>query len=350
MSWYDPSSWGDDAKKLAGYGVEAGTLGAYNPNTGGGWGRNATNWLGITSAPPPNLATPGNPAYDNLMTAAQQMNQNYGQATAGRQLGQGYAEHGMDQQQQTIDQLRQAASGAAPSAAESMMRTATDANARRQMAAAAAMQGSDPGMALRTGLAGAQQTDLNATSTIGAERANEMATASQTLAGATAQEQNAGNQIYSTGGNIESNAANAFNSANQAPFNAQMGQQQVQVQANAANQAAMGQLYGAVGKGIAASASDPQLKKDVEDGSDMSDEFLESISHPKEWRYKDPGAPGQMPGKRFGPMATDLPTHDVTTGPDGKKWISASAISDILGGLGRLHQRVSSVEAARAYA
>lgn len=309
--------------------------------------RYGTDKLGITSPNPPNLADPSNPAYKNLLDAAGAMNTNYGQATAGRQIGSGYAEHGMDQQQQTINQLRTAASGA-PTAATNLMRAQTDQNSRNAINAAAAFQGTNPGEALRAGLSSAQQTQIGSTAATAAMAAQEQEAARQTLAGATAQNQNAGNQIYSTSGNIEANAANAYNSANQAPFNAQMGQQQVQTQANAANQASMGQLYAGAGKALA--ASDPQLKKDVGDGSHMSDEFLDSISKPKEWNYKDPGAPGQTVGPHFGPMATDLPKHDVTTGPDGKKWISADAISDILGGLGRLHQRVSGIEAARAYA
>lgn len=314
--------------------------------TGPGGGSNITNGLGVTAAPPPNMATTDNPAYKNLLDAAGTMNANYGEASAGRRIGQGYAEHGMDQQQQTIDQLRAAASGA-PTAATNLMRAQTDQNARNAMNMAASFQGTNPGSALRAGLSSAQQTQIGSTAAAAAMAAQEQEAARQTLAGATAQEQNAGNQIYSTGGQIEANSANSFNSANQAPFAAQMGQQQIQTQANAANTAAMGSLYGAIGKGIA--ASDPQLKKDVHDGGGLSDEFLDSLA-PKEFHYKDPGAPGQEPGTRLGVMADDLPTHDVTTGPDGKKWISASAISDILGGLGRLHQRVSSMEAARSFA
>lgn len=311
-----------------------------------------TNGLGVTAPPPPNLATMDNPAYKNLLDAAGTMNANYGEASGGRRIGEGYAEHGMDQQQQTIDQLRAAASGA-PTAATNLMRVQTDQNARNAMNMAAAFQGTNPGSALRAGLSSAQQTQIGSTAAAAAMAAQEQEAARQTLAGATAQNQNAGNQFYGTSGQIEGTAGANFNSANQAPFNAQMGQQQVQVQANAANTAAMGQLYGGIAKGLATPApttpSDPQLKTDVHEGSGLSDEFLDSLA-PKEFHYKNPGAPGQAPGTRLGVMADDLPTHDVTTGPDGKKWISASAISDILGGLGRLHQRVSSMEAARSFA
>jgi hypothetical protein len=344
MSWYDFLSGA--SQQTGGQAANPGS-----PVTGGAPAsfsvNGITNGLGITTPPPPNLATMDNPAYKNLLDAAGTMNANYAQTTAGRQVGQGYAEHGMNQEQQTIDQLRQAASGA-PTAATNLMRAQTDQNARNAMNLAASVQGTNPGSALRAGLSSAQQTQIGSTAGAAAMAAQEQEAARQTLASATAQNQNAGNQIYSTAGQIEGTAGSNYNSANQAPFSAQMGQQQIQTQANAANQAAMGQLYGAIGKGIA--ASDPQLKMDVHDGTKMSDEFLDSISNPKTFEYKDPGAPGQQPGKRLGPMATDLPTHDVTTGPDGKKWISASAISDILGGLGRLHQRVSSMEAARSFA
>src|SRR6185369_4741763 len=302
--------------------------------------RYGTDKLGITNPAPPNLATTDNPAYKNLLDAATSYNQDYGRQQANQEQAQGQMQHATNLQQQTIDQLRAAASGA-PTAATNLMRAQTDQNARNAVNAAAAYTGTNPGEALRAGLSRAQQTQIASTAPGAAMAAQEQEAARQTLANATAQNQNAGQQQFATSSGAVANAANAYNSANQAPFSAQMGQQQIQTQANAANQAAMGQLYAAAGKGIA--ASDPQLKTDVHDGTKMSDEFLDSLSKPKEWEYKDPGAPGQVPGKRFGPMATDLPTHDVTTGPDGKKWISATAISDILGGLGRLHQRVSGI-------
>jgi hypothetical protein len=293
--------------------------------------RYVTDKLGITQAPPPNLADPNNPAYRNLLAAAQSMNRGY--ATAGQQLGTANQE-----QQQTIDQLRAAASGA-PTAATNLMREQTDANARNAINAAAAFEGTNPGEALRAGLSSAQQTQIGSTAAGAAAAAQEQDQARQTLAAATGANQ-------STAAGTMANAASSYNSANQAPFNAQTGQQQLQVQANAANQAALGQLGSGIAKGIA--ASDPELKTDVHDGGKMADEFLDSLA-PKEFRYKNPGAPGQEPGRRLGQMADELPQHDVVTGPDGKKWISASAISDILGGMGRLHQRVSTMEAARAY-
>ena len=329
MAWYspfEPQNWLSDDKKILG---------------------GVTNAAGITTPPPPNLAVASNPAYQNLMNAAGAMNTDYGQAKFAQTRNREALGGANDQQQQTIDQLRAAASGA-PTAATNLMREQTDQNARNAINASAAYMGTNPGEALRAGLSSAQQTQIGSTAAGAAAAAQEQEAARQTLAGATSANQGAANSQYSTGAGAVANAANAFNSANQAPFNAQNSQAQLQVQANAANQASMGSLYGAAGKALA--ASDPQLKTDVHDGTKMSDVFLESISDPKTYRYKDPGAPGQAPGKRLGPMATDLPTHDVTTGPDGKTWISADAISDILGGLGRLHQRVSSMEAARAYA
>lgn len=308
--------------------------------------RSVTNQLGITQAPPPNLADPSNPAYQSLVNAAQTFNTNYGQAAKMAQADRAAATSGNTQEQQTIDQLRAAASGA-PTAATNLMRQQTDQNARNAINAAAAFEGTNPGEALRAGLSSAQQTQIASTAAGAANAAQEQEAARQTLAGATAANQGAGLQQYSTGAGAMANAANAFNSANQAPFAAQTGQQTNQINANAANSAAMGSLLGGAGKAIA--ASDPELKTDVHDGRKMSDEFLDSLA-PKEFHYKNPGAPGQEPGQRLGVMADELPRHDVVTGPDGKKWISATAISDILGGLGRVHQRLSAVEAARAFA
>lgn len=327
-SWSDlyPQNWLSDDKAILG---------------------GVTNGLGITSPPPPNLAVPSNPAYQNLLNAAGAMNTGYSNAQMQTGNSRGVLRTAEGGENQTIDQLRAAASGA-PTAATNLMRQQTDQNSRNAINAAAAYTGTNPGEALRAGLSSAQQTQIGSTAAGAAMAAQEQEAARQMLAGATGTNLNAANSEYSTSAGAEANAANSYNSANQAPFNAQNSQAQLQVQASAANQAAMGQLYGGIGKAVA--ASDPQLKTDVKDGSGMSDEFLDSISKPKEWSYKDPGAPGQTPGRHFGPMATDLPKHDVTTGPDGKKWISADAISDILGGLGRLHQRVSGIEAARAYA
>lgn len=307
--------------------------------------RYGTDKLGITSQAP-QIAPLDPQAYQNLVGAAQQFNQNYqqaGQQTQGMFAG---VDAANKQQQQTIDQLRAAASGA-PTAATNLMRQQTDQNSRNAVNAAAAFEGTNPGEALRAGLSSAQQTQVASTAAGAAQAAQEQEQARQTLAGATGQNQGAAGSQYGTAGNILGTAAANYNSANQAPFNAQLGQSQTTVQNNAANTAATGALYGAIGKGIA--ASDPQLKTDVHEGSGLSDEFLDSLA-PKEFHYKDEANPLYAPGKRLGVMADDLPRHDVTTGPDGKKWISASAISDILGGLGRLHQRVSAVEAARAYA
>jgi len=311
--------------------------------------RYGTDKLGITSpsAPVQNLTDPNNPAYKNLLTAAGTFNSAYGEAAGGLRGAAGTLGDANQQQQQTIDQLRAAASGA-PTAATNLMRQQTDQNARNAINAAAAFEGTNPGEALRAGLSSAQQTQVASTAAGAAQAAQEQEQARQTLAGATGANQGAAGTQYGTAGNILGTAAANYNSANQAPFNAQLGQNQTNVQQNAANSAGMGALISAGGKAIA--ASDPQLKKDVHDGTKLSDEFLDSLANPKEFHYKNPGAPGQEPGRRLGQMADDLPTHDVTTGPDGKKWISASVISDILGGLGRIHQRMSAVEAARAYA
>lgn len=75
-------------------------------------------------------------------------------------------------------QLDQAAAeGNAPSAAEDLFRKSTDEGMQSQLGLAATLQGSNPGMALRSGEAGAANVAAQSSSQAAALRAQEMATA-----------------------------------------------------------------------------------------------------------------------------------------------------------------------------
>jgi hypothetical protein len=76
---------------------------------------------------------------------------------------------------------------------------------------------------------------------------------------------------------------------------------------------------------------------------EAADDFLSTLT-PQSFEYKAPDGKNKKAGKRMGVMAQDLPKHDVVTAPDGKKWISADVISDVLAGMGRLHDRTSALE------
>lgn len=288
--------------------------------------RGVTDTLGITQPPPPDLTK--TPAYQNLVNASETFKGAYGAA-------QGNAAESRGLDLDTIHRLQDAASGKVPSAAEALARKQTDENASQSLGLAATFSGSNPGMALREGLSAYGNAGAKTAADIAALRANEMATARGQLAAATG-------GIYGTDTGAALGAGNTYETSVAAPFQAQVQQQQIDANNKAANQTAWGTIVGAGGKVLA--ASDPTLKTNVTPGGPISDEFLDSLA-PKSFDYKNPGAPGEPAGRRLGVMATDLPTHDVATGPDGKRWISADVISDILAGMGRLHERQKATEA-----
>lgn len=83
------------------------------------------------------------------------------------------------QQQTAVNLAQGAAEGKAPSAAEELYKEAIGRGASTQLAAAASLQGRNPGMALRAGLAGAANVNLQSSATLAAQRAQEMAQARQ---------------------------------------------------------------------------------------------------------------------------------------------------------------------------
>lgn len=272
--------------------------------------REGTDALGIT-VPDPSKS----PEYQKLVEAANTFSGNYNAAGAG--VGE---TRGLDLQ--TIKMLQEAAAGRAPSAAQNLMRSALDENANRSLGLASTIGGRNPGMALRSGLTAFQQTGQNSAADFAALRAKEQEAARALLAQSTGAA--AGRDVQR-----ELGAGNLYAGAVGAPFGAQE-------RAGAANQALLGTIWGAVAK------SDERSKANIGAGGPMSDEFLSSLI-PKTFDYKQQG-PNQPSGQRLGVMAQDLPKHNVMTGPDGQKWISATAISDMLAGMGRLHQRLEAVE------
>lgn len=134
--------------------------------------------------------------------------------------------------------------------------------------------------------------------------------------------------------------------ANIAPYQAMIQQQQIAQQTAAANQAFYGQLYASGATALA--ASDVTLKTDISDGAAAALDFLDALPDPVTYRYKDGRA--HYPGKQLGVIAQKLPPAVVTTGPDGKKWISANVIGQVLAGLGVVHKRLGKIEESREIA
>jgi hypothetical protein len=122
--------------------------------------------------------------------------------------------------------------------------------------------------------------------------------------------------------------------ANMAPY-------QAMVQQQAAQQAQQSMYL----QMLATLASDATLKTDIADGADAALDFLDALPDAKTYRYLDEKK--YYPGTQLGVVAQDLPASSVTTGPDGKKWISANVIGQILAGLGTVHKRVSEIEQRR---
>lgn len=278
--------------------------------------RGITDELGITTPKPPDLTQ--SPEFAALKQAADQFNADYG-STKGRVS----ETRGIDLD--TISRLRDAEAGKVPSAAEELLRKAGDQNARQALGLASTLGGANPGMALRSGLAAFSDAGARSAADLAALRANEQATARGQLADATGRA--AGRDVAE-----ESGARDAYGRAIAAPFAARVGQQQMDNAAAASNQALWGNVLGGIAK------SDETTKSNIAPAPAAADAFLASLA-PQTYTYDRPG-PNAPPGQRLGVMAQDLPRHDVTTGPDGKKWISADVISDVLAGMGRLNEKV----------
>jgi hypothetical protein len=113
----------------------------------------------------------------------------------------------------------------------------------------------------------------------------------------------------------------------------------------------MGQVLTSAGKAAEsyATASDPQLKKDVRTVSRSIDKMLDRLA-PSTWRYKDEAAHGE--GRRAGIMTTDLEKSEagrriVREEKDGKYIDVSAGISAALASVARLNQRVRAMEKAK---
>jgi Chaperone of endosialidase len=99
-------------------------------------------------------------------------------------------------------------------------------------------------------------------------------------------------------------------------------------------------------------SSDEGLKEDVDDHSNLADEFLRRLS-PKSYRYKnmadEPRQPGTG-GRYLGVMAQDVESTPeigkqiIINTPRGKMVSHGAAMSAALAGLGRLHERLADLE------
>lgn len=312
----------------------------------------ATDALGITHSAPPDLSK--GPDADALRQLRDKYSGAFDQAVA--YPGQAPQVAPMDRRYSdaALAYLDTAARGAAPSAAEQLMRSGIDEAQRSALGRAATLQGSNPGMALRAGLSAGTDAVTKSAADAAALRATEMAGARDRLATAASDyygqdlKRQQGNQDatntykalqdhYTLGlGNLSAQTAVA-------PLSAAQAAQALQIQNSAANSAGVGGLIKTGGTLLA--ASDERVKENITASPEAADDFLRSL-HPKTFDYKDPSAPGEYPGHQLGVIAQDL-AGGVTTGPDGKKWLSADVIGRVLAGLGRLNEKVDDMGGRR---
>lgn len=244
----------DDVKKGAGYAVEGATLGAYNPYTGGGYGKSLPIVGGILSGPQTADTSPSQGAV-NSATKLQKYFATQGQTSPFNQgqqagvLGQQQANVGV--QGQNIAGLQNIASGLAPSAAQIQLQQQGAANAANQFGAAAALQGRDPGAALRMATTGAVNTQAATNAQAAQQRAADMATAQGQLTGAIGNQANTlGSMQNQSIGAAQNYAGNQLGALGQG-VNASTGLQN----ANNANAASNNAYYGGILSGAAGIAA-----------------------------------------------------------------------------------------------
>lgn len=319
----------DDVKKGAGYAVEGATLGAYNPYTGGGYGKSLPIVGGILSGPQTADTSPSQGAV-NSATKLQKYFATQGQTSPFNQgqqagvLGQQQANVGV--QGQNIAGLQNIASGLAPSAAQIQLQQQGAANAANQFGAAAALQGRDPGAALRMATTGAVNTQAATNAQAAQQRAADMATAQGQLTGAIqGQGSTLGNMQNQSIGAAQNYAGNQLGALGQG-VNASTGLQN----ANNTNAASNNAYYGGILSGAAGAGAAAAVKSDRTSKTDVQHADLDKLADALQafaFKYKAGEGPG---GQRVGIMAQDalkggpVGRGMVDRGGDGKLQLDGS--------------------------
>ena len=98
--------------------------------------------------------------------------------------------------------------------------------------------------------------------------------------------------------------------------------------------------------------SDVNAKEGVQPGQDAVEQFLDRLS-PWSYNYKDPGSPGQTPGRHVGVMAQELEQTPagaqlITQAPDGTKMVDYSKAGPVMmASLAHLNKRLEAIEGGR---
>ena len=209
-------------------------------------------------------------------------------------------------QNANIQQLMRQANGTAPSAAELQLQQQGNKNAANAFGIGAALQGRDPGAALRASLGASTATQATTNAQAAQMRAQEQAAGQTALAGALSGMQ--GQQVTLRGqdlNNLQSLYGNQLTASGQQVSGAG-NLMNAQAQAASSANAMKGAELNAAG-GIAAKlASDPREKKDVHAVGDAGLMKLAEALPAYGYEYKHPGEPGEAPGARGGVMASDV--------------------------------------------
>lgn len=291
------SAW-SDIKKYGGDAVQAGTLGAYNPNTGSGWASP------IINGPAQGSTAPGTAAIANSAGLQTQFGNLAGAFKGAYDPTQAGINTG--NQNANITQLQAQANGTAPSAAELQLQQQGAKNAAGAYGLAAALQGRNPGQALMSAQNTALQTQAGTNAQAAQMRAQEQATGQTALAGALSGMQGQQTALRSQDlGNVQSLYGNQLAAGGQQVTAAGgvMG-------ANTTNAATSNSYNGAVlnaagGAAAAAAKSDRTEKTDIKAVGDGPLMKLAEALKAYGFEYKHPGTPGEAPGARGGIMAQD---------------------------------------------
>lgn len=220
-------------------------------------------------------------------------------------------------QNQLVTALQAQANGTAPSAAELQLKQQAAQNQASAYGNATALQGRNPGQALRAALGASTATQAATNSQAAQMRASEQASGqnqlSQALSGMQGQQATSRGQDINQTLGTEQNILGASGQQVTAAGNVTGANLQ---NAAAQNTAAGGIVSGALNAvgNYAGSKSDPTEKKNIAVAPlDKLANALQGFT----FDYKHPGTPGEAPGRRVGIMATDA----LKGGPVGRSMV-----------------------------
>lgn len=223
-----------------------------------------------------------------------------------------------------IAQLQAQANGTAPSAAELQLQQQGAKNAAGAYGLAAALQGRDPGQALRTAQQTALQTQANTNAQAAQMRASEQAAGQTALAGALSgmQGQQATNRAQDLQ-NVQSLYGNQLAAGGQQVTGAG-NEMNAQATAAASANAMKGSELNAAGGILTKALSDRTEKTAIKPTGDSALLKLADALKAYGFEYKHPDAPGADPGPREGIMA-----QDAVKGGDPGKMVKPDAFGKL---------------------